>query len=80
MYYLLWLCLWPLCCTVGRFCYYGPEGVDQADNVELETFSAYKDTLSLQCDEGEPAVFTWTPDETTPDEVYYQVKQLVKTT
>ena len=64
-------------CAVGRFCYYGPNGTDQADNVE--SFSEYNKTLTLQCEEGEPGVFTWTPDETTPNEVYYQVNQSLET-
>lgn len=58
--------------SVGRFCYYEPDGIDQADNVD--SFPAYKETLQLHCEEGEPGVFTWTPDENTPSEVYYQVR------
>ena len=35
----------------------------------------YLDTLSVSCegDESEAAILTWTPDENTPDVVYYQV-------
>lgn len=28
--------------------------------------------MTLQCDEGEPGIITWTPDSATPDLVYYQ--------
>ena len=36
----------------------------------------YLDTLSVSCqgDESEAAILTWTPDENTPDVVYYQVR------
>ena len=35
----------------------------------------YLDTLSVSCqgDESEAAILTWTPNEDTPDVVYYQV-------
>ena len=35
----------------------------------------YLDTLTVTCqgDESEVAILTWTPDENTPDVVYYQV-------
>ena len=35
----------------------------------------YLDTLTVSCqgDENEVAILTWTPDEDTPDVVYYQV-------
>lgn len=39
---------------------------------EFPSFGAYQRSLSLQCDEGEPGIITWTPDENTPDTVYYQ--------
>ena len=36
----------------------------------------YLDTLSVSCqgNESEAAILTWTPDEDTPDVVYYQVR------
>ena len=39
----------------------------------------YLNTLTVSCqgDESEAAILTWTPDDNTPDLVYYQVK-LVK--
>ena len=35
----------------------------------------YLNTLNVSCegDEGEAAILTWTPDDNTPDLVYYQV-------
>ena len=40
-----------------------------------ESLTGYLDQLSLpECAEGEPGVITWTPDDSTPDLVYYQVK------
>lgn len=56
---------------IGRLCNWtpNPEG-PSAD--EFASFGAYQRTLSLKCDEGNPGVITWTPDENTPDTVYYQ--------
>ena len=36
----------------------------------------YLDTLNVSCqgNESEAAILTWTPDENTPDVVYYQVR------
>ena len=43
---------------------------------EYTTFDAYFATLELTCvDEGEASVFTWTPDASTPDDLYYQVSR-----
>ncbi len=69
--YLAIRCCFLIPTIVGRFCYYGPKGIDQADNVN--SFSEYKETLALICEEGQPGVFTWTPPQDTPSEVYYQV-------
>ncbi|KAI8422954.1 hypothetical protein MSG28_014057 [Choristoneura fumiferana] len=37
-----------------------------------ESFEAYMKTLQLECNEGEPAILTWTVAQETPDLVYYQ--------
>ena len=39
----------------------------------------YIDTLetSASCNSGEPGKLVWTPDENTPDLVYYQVYHLI---
>ena len=44
------------------------------------TLQDYLDTLSVSCqgDESEAAILTWTPDENTPDVVYYQVRNSLK--
>ena len=38
----------------------------------------YLDTLRVSCqgDESEAAILTWTPDDDTPDVVYYQVRNV----
>lgn len=39
--------------------------------------SAYEEALSrssLTCAPGEPGILRWTPDESTPDTVFYQVR------
>jgi hypothetical protein len=56
---------------VGRLCNWSPnQDGPLAD--EFNSFGAYQRTLTLKCDEGEPGVITWTPDQNTPDTVYYQ--------
>lgn len=57
--------------TVGRFCEYRNTAGDRSG--EFTSFDQYVDTLTLGCDVGIPGTFTWTPDENTPDIVYYQV-------
>ena len=57
--------------TVGRFCEYRNTAGDRSG--EFTSFDKYVDTLTLECDAGESGTFTWTPDESTPDTVYYQV-------
>lgn len=57
---------------VGRLCNWTPDP-DQSPADEFVSFGAYQRTLTLICDHGEPGVIQWTPDEDTPDTVYYQV-------
>ncbi|RWS07336.1 Protein Skeletor:-like isoforms D/E [Dinothrombium tinctorium] len=55
----------------GRYCEWKHKsGIDRAEDVA--TFEEYKQTLTLRCDPGDPAVFVWRPDQNTPDQVYYQ--------
>ncbi|XP_011646237.1 protein Skeletor, isoforms D/E isoform X2 [Pogonomyrmex barbatus] len=55
---------------VGRFCFWAPDQNLNAD--DFATFGGYQRTLTLECDPGTPGVVQWTPDENTPDTVYYQ--------
>ena len=62
--------------SAGRYCSH--EETAQSASVALEcnsTLQEYLDTLNVMCegDESEAAILTWTPDENTPDVVYYQV-------
>ncbi len=56
---------------MGRYCEYQNKDSDRSN--EFDTFDQYVNTLELVCLEGTAGSFTWTPDETTPDTVYYQV-------
>ena len=61
----------------GRYCAHEEtdESASVAENCD-STLQEYLDTLNVTCqDEGEAAILKWTPDENTPDVVYYQVKQ-----
>lgn len=55
----------------GRLCNWTPD-IDGPAADEYPSFGAYQRSLTLKCDEGEPGVITWRPDENTPDTVYYQ--------
>lgn len=56
---------------VGRICNWTPDQKGPTAD-EYPSFGAYQRSLTLKCDEGEPGIITWTPDENTPDTVYYQ--------
>lgn len=62
---------------MGRYCEYKNVNFDRSS--EFTSFEEYVATLRLECDAvqagGESGVFTWTPDENTPDTVYYQVSK-----
>ncbi len=61
--------------VTGRWCNY--EETDESSRLRQEcstTLRNYTDSLSLSCDPGRGGVLTWTPDDNTPDLVYYQVK------
>ena len=58
--------------VVGRYCEY--QNIDTDRSAEFDTFGEYVTTLELVCEDGTAGTFTWTPDENTPDTVYYQVK------
>ncbi|XP_061941831.1 protein Skeletor, isoforms B/C isoform X4 [Apis cerana] len=56
---------------VGRLCNWLPDQ-NQPLADDFTSFGAYQRTLTLECDHGEPGIVEWTPDEDTPDTVYYQ--------
>lgn len=56
---------------VGRLCHWTQQGDLEAD--DYQSFGAYQRSLNLTCEQGEPGVIQWTPDQDTPDTVYYQV-------
>ncbi|XP_018308259.1 protein Skeletor, isoforms B/C isoform X1 [Mycetomoellerius zeteki] len=56
---------------VGRLCNWVPDQ-NQPPADDFASFGAYQRTLTLECDHGEPGIVEWTPDENTPDTVYYQ--------
>lgn len=56
---------------IGRYCVWQTKSI--VDNVDsFDKFEDYQKTLEKNCTSGEPGRFTWTPDENTPDTVYYQ--------
>lgn len=55
---------------IGRLCNWTPNQ-DGPDADTYSSFGEYQRTLTLQCERGEPGFISWTPDDKTPDEVYY---------
>ncbi|XP_050456916.1 protein Skeletor, isoforms B/C isoform X2 [Cataglyphis hispanica] len=55
----------------GRLCNWVPDQ-NQPPADDFASFGAYQRTLTLECDHGEPGFVEWTPDENTPNTVYYQ--------
>ncbi|XP_070377779.1 protein Skeletor, isoforms B/C-like isoform X1 [Dermacentor albipictus] len=53
---------------LGRYCHY--EESRQSD--AAKTLEEYKNSVKKECDPGDAGTFTWTPDDSTPDLVYYQ--------
>ena len=63
----------------GRHCAH--EETAGSESVALDcdsTLQDYLDSLNVSCvgDDSDVAILTWTPDENTPDVVYYQVRTL----
>ena len=61
--------------TVGPYCEYKESGESVSARENCRSFDQYLGSLLKQpCrSDDPPGVFTWTPDDTTPDTVYYQV-------
>merc|ERR1719474_1890105 len=45
--------------------------VTEGEMTNFKTFSEFRNSLALTCDEGEPALLQVTPNVTWPDVVYY---------
>ncbi|CAN7992951.1 unnamed protein product [Ixodes hexagonus] len=58
--------------AAGRLCAwkYNTSEPRQAD--EFISFPKFRNTLRLQCDDGQPAILSFMPNDSTPDVVYYQ--------
>ena len=66
----------PFLPVVGRLCEFS-ETAESADVRErCGPLTRYMELLSNRCVGGSPGTLLWTPDETTPDVVYYQVMLL----
>ena len=62
--------------TAGRYCSHEETASSGAVAEDCDkNLQDYLDTLTVTCEgeDSEAAILTWTPDENTPDVVYYQV-------
>eukprot|EP00096_Caligus_rogercresseyi_P009207 TRINITY_DN3088_c0_g1_i4.p1 TRINITY_DN3088_c0_g1~~TRINITY_DN3088_c0_g1_i4.p1 ORF type:complete len:687 (-),score=204.33 TRINITY_DN3088_c0_g1_i4:473-2533(-) len=58
----------------GRLCEWVEKSSRNSRNnqIDASSFESYRESLELNCQEGQPGIIRWTPDENTPDLVYYQ--------
>ena len=56
--------------ATGRLCEWKEDPSEPAN--KFKSFGGYQRSLTLECHEGQPGIIQWTPDENTPDLVYYQ--------
>ncbi len=63
----------PQVTTTGRLCLWKHrEGADSRLDDTFDTFERYRNSLKLECEQGEAAILEITPNITWPDLVYYQ--------
>ena len=62
--------------AVGHYCEFEESAAARTSRETCGSLSDYLGELSTagpMCESGEPGILTWTPDEDTPNVVYYQV-------
>ena len=61
--------------AVGRLCELNEGPMALASRTSCQGIADYLSKLeeSSGCSQGQPGTLTWTPDESTPDTLYYQV-------
>ncbi len=60
---------------VGRLCELRESAAARNARERCEDLRVYLNEISTpECAEGEPGTITWTPNDDTPDLLYYQVK------
>ena len=65
----------PLPLAVGRLCELTEPPAALASRTSCQDLNNYLSLLEEKsgCSQGQPGTLTWTPDQNTPDIVYYQV-------
>ncbi|XP_076317083.1 uncharacterized protein LOC143229119 isoform X2 [Tachypleus tridentatus] len=58
--------------AAGRLCEWKIPVSQEEPPESYSTYAEFQQSLKLDCAQGEPAVLKWTPNERTPDLVYYQ--------
>ena len=56
--------------ATGRLCEWKEDPSEPSS--KFKSFGGYQRSLTLECQEGQPGIIQWTPDDNTPDLVYYQ--------
>jgi hypothetical protein len=63
--------------VAGRLCVWS-ETIDDINPDKIDTYKDYFNGLQLKCGKGPAGILRWTPDEKTPNTVYYQVSAFFK--
>ena len=66
--------------AVGPLCELSDTAQSEGIRQSCGSYDDYISNLSSTCQGGDPGELVWTPDDSTPDLVYYQVKIILYTT
>ena len=59
--------------SVGPLCEYTENSGSELIRQVCNNYDAYMSSLNFTCQPGQPGRLVWTPNDSTPDVVYYQV-------
>ena len=59
--------------AVGPLCELSETGESERMRQSCGSYDDYINSLGSMCQPGDPGELIWTPDDSTPDRVYYQV-------
>ena len=66
-------CKYDYYLIVGPLCEMSETEESESIRQRCEPYDAYISSLNSTCQPGQPGELIWTPDDNTPDLVYYQV-------
>ena len=64
--------------SVGPLCEYTENSGSEVIRQTCNTYDVYMSSLNFTCQPGQPGRLVWTPNDSTPDVVYYQVLNIIE--